>query len=141
MRFKKYEYYDNLMNNVKLLKVNDLGFGKFLEYKSQQPYPVNDISFAYLLDYIVSLNQIMATSKKNGIDRQTSFIGISTYEKLCKFFNQDSNKITVERLMHWFNLEKSFIQQQNQITFNFAFNNLKNQKENENEMTKWNIIK
>ena len=134
MRFKNYEYYDNLMNNVKLLQVNDLGFGKFLDYKSQHTYPVNDIAVAFLLDYIVSLNQIMATSKKNGIDRQTNFIGINTYEKLCKFFNQDSNKITVERLMHCFDLEKSFIQQQNQITFNFAFNNLKNQKENENEM-------
>lgn len=134
MRFKNYEYYDNLMNNVKLLQVNDLGFGKFLDYKSQHTYPVNDLSFAYLLDYIVSLNQIMATSKKNGINRQTNFIGINTYEILCKFFNQDINKITVERLMCCFDLEKSFIQQQNQNTFIFAFNNLKSLKENENEM-------
>lgn len=131
MKFKKYEYYDSLMNNVSSIKVANLGFGTFLDYKSQHSYPTNDISFAYLLDYLTSLNVIMATSKKNGISRQTNFIGINTYEKLCKFFNQDSYDITIDKLFCYFDLEKSYLQQQNQSTFTFAFNNVKKQKENE----------
>lgn len=134
MKFKGYEYYDNLSDKLNLLKIEDITHNAQIKGKASVDCTIGDLSFAYILDYIATLNQIMATSKKNGVDRQTNFIGVHTYEVLCKFFNQDKSKITVERLMHCFDLDTSYILPQNRRTFYYSFDVVKQQKLRESEM-------
>ncbi|MGN1227263.1 MAG: hypothetical protein ACI4TX_01320 [Christensenellales bacterium] len=131
MNFKKYEYYDDILDNIKGLKVVNLGCINILDYKSQRTYPTQDVSFAYILDYIITINQINANNKNSNYNKSNVSIQYDTYEKLCKFFNQDTSKVTLNNLFDYFKLTNNYFSQNNLHTFKIAFDSLKKEKINE----------
>lgn len=130
MTFKNYNYYDELLNNIQFLNLIEFQSFQIFDYKAQKKYPLKDISFAYILDYIITVKQIK-TFNYNSKKESNSVISCETYEQLCRFFNQDPSKVTLKNLFECFELDKSYFNEESFKNFTFAFSNLQKKQENE----------